>query len=136
VTQTFTMEAGRALWGLPKWLARAELDISGRRATCHLTEEDRHVLTASLATLPGRLPVTVPGTLTVLAPREGSVLASRVRMRARGARLGLGSANVVLGSGHAMADELRALGLPRRPIVTTIVDHVAFDMDPAVETPR
>lgn len=34
VTQSFTMEAGRALWGLPKWPARTELSIDGRVATC------------------------------------------------------------------------------------------------------
>jgi hypothetical protein len=71
VTQTFTMEAGRALWGLPKWLARAELDITGRDATCHLTDDaDRHVLTASLRTLPWRIPLTIPGALTALAHRS------------------------------------------------------------------
>ncbi|NMI00394.1 acetoacetate decarboxylase family protein [Pseudonocardia acidicola] len=136
VTQTFTMETGRALWGLPKWLGRAELDIAGRHADCHLAEDDRHVLSASLSTLPGRLPFTVPGSLTALAPRGDTVLHSGVRLRARGTRLGFGAARVVLGSGHPMADELRAIGLPRRPLVTTIVDHVAFDMDPATATPR
>ena len=137
VTQTFTMEAGRALWGLPKWLARAELSFRGSDATCHLTDDaDRHVLTTALRTLPFRLPVTVPGRLTALAPRDGTVLASGIRMSARGVRLGPGGGTVVLGSGHPMADELRALGLPRRPLATVIVDNVAFDMDAAVETPR
>jgi hypothetical protein len=137
VTQEFTMEAGRALWGLPKWLAHAELSIDGRDATCHLADDtDRHVLTAALRTLPGRLPGTVPGALTALAPHGDTVLASGVRMRANGVRLGFGGGTVVLGSGHPMADELRAVGLPRRPLVTTIVDHVAFDMEPAVPVPR
>ena len=30
VTESFTLEAGRALWGLPKWPARAELSLTGR----------------------------------------------------------------------------------------------------------
>ncbi|MFC5995704.1 acetoacetate decarboxylase family protein [Pseudonocardia hispaniensis] len=131
VTQSFTMEAGRALWGLPKWLARAELDIVGRHAECHLAEDDRHVLTASLSTLPGRLPLTVRAGLTTLAPRHSSVLASSLRVRARGVRLGF-AGRVVLGRDHQMADELRALGLPRRPVCTVIVDHLAFVMHPAV----
>ena len=128
VTQAFTMEAGRALWGLPKWLAQAELDISGSRATCHLAEEDRHVLTATVGTLPLALPVTVPVRLTALAPRGATVLASEMRVRAGGIRLGVGAATVVLGTEHPMAAELRSLGLPRRPVVTTIFDHVSFDM--------
>jgi hypothetical protein len=136
VTQTFTMEAGRALWGLPKWLARAELSISGRDATCHLADETgRHVLTAALRTLPLRLPLTVPGALTALAPRDDAVLASRVRARISGIRVGLAGATVVLGSGHPMADELRAVGLPRRPVATVIAEHVAFEMDPAQRVP-
>lgn len=39
VTQAFTMEAGRALWGLPKWPARAELAIGGRHARVHLADD-------------------------------------------------------------------------------------------------
>jgi hypothetical protein len=35
-----------------------------------------------------------------------------------------------------MADELRAVGLPRRPVATVIADHVAFEMDPAQPSPR
>jgi hypothetical protein len=30
-----------------------------------------------------------------------------------------------------MAAQLRELGLPRRPLLTTVIDHVAFDMAPA-----
>ncbi|GEL17943.1 acetoacetate decarboxylase family protein [Pseudonocardia asaccharolytica] len=131
VTQTFTMEAGRALWGLPKWLAHAELDITGRHAECHLAEGDRHVLTAALSTLPGRLPITVRAGLTALGPRQASVLASPLRAQAHGIRLGC-AGRVVLGRGHPMADELRELGLPRRPLCTLIVDHLAFGMGPAV----
>ncbi|MBW0136824.1 acetoacetate decarboxylase family protein [Pseudonocardia abyssalis] len=135
VTQTFTMEAGRALWGLPKWLARAELSIDGADATCRLADVDgRHVLTTAIhAAL--RLPFTLPGTITALAPHDGGVLASPVRARIGGLRVGRG-ASVVLGSGHPMADELRALGLPRRPLATVVAGRVAFDMDPATTQPR
>jgi hypothetical protein len=137
VTQPFTLEAGRALWGLPKWLARAELSITGPDATCHLADEGgRHVLTAALHTLPWRLPLRVPGRLTTLAPRGDQVLASRVRARMSGVRVAPGGARAVLGSGHPMADELRAVGLPRRPVATVIAEHVAFEMGPAEHVPR
>ncbi|OZM84073.1 acetoacetate decarboxylase [Pseudonocardia sp. MH-G8] len=137
VTQPFTLEAGRALWGLPKWLARAELSISGPDATCHLADEaGRHVLTAALHTLPWRLPLRVPGTVTVLAPGDGEVLASPVRARIGGIRVAPGGARVVLGSGHPMADELRALHLPRHPLMTVTADRIAFEMGPAQPRPR
>jgi hypothetical protein len=35
-----------------------------------------------------------------------------------------------------MADELRAVGLPRRPVATVTVEHVAFEMGPAEHVPR
>ncbi|GAA3219225.1 acetoacetate decarboxylase family protein [Pseudonocardia petroleophila] len=135
VTQAFTMEAGRALWGLPKWLARAELAIDGPDATCHLADDEgRQVLTTAMhAGL--RLPFTLPGAVTALAPHDGGVLASPVRARIGGLRVGR-SASVVPGSGHPMADELRALGLSRRPLATVVADRVAFDMDPATALPR
>jgi hypothetical protein len=132
VTQPFTVEAGRTLWGLPKWLARAELSIAGADATCHLADESgRHVLTAALRTLPWRLRLRLPIALTTLAPRDGEILASRVRGRISGIRVGPGGARVVLGNGHPMADELRAVGLPRRPVATLAAEHLEFEMDPA-----
>lgn len=133
VTTEFTMEAGRALWGLPKWLARADLTFAGGRVRCLLDDGDRQVLHAQLRTTPA-LPLTVPASLTTLAPRDEVVLASPVRMRARGLRLGSGG-TVLPGTGHPMAQQMRAMGLPRRPVLTAVVDHVAFDMDPAVELP-
>jgi hypothetical protein len=137
VTQGFTMEAGRALWGLPKWRARMELRVEGRDATCHLADDGgRHVLTAALRTPPLRLPVTVRGALAALAPRGDGVLVSPVRARLRGLRVGPGGARTVLGADHPVADELRALRLPHRPLLTAIVDDVAFDMGPARAVPR
>jgi len=134
VTQEFTMEAGRALWGLPKWLAGADLTFEGGRVRCLLDDGDRQVLRAHLRTTTPALPLTVPASLTTLAPRDEVVLASPVRVRARGLRLGSGG-SMLPGTGHPMAQQMRAMGLPRRPVLTAVVDHVAFDMDPAVELP-
>ena len=137
VTQAFTVEAGRALWGLPKWLARAKLSIIGPGAICHLEDEaGRHVLTAAMRALPLRLPATVRAAVTVLAPQGDAVLASRIRARATGIRMAPGGARLVLREGHAMADELRTLGLPRRPLATVVIEHVAFTMGPAERLPR
>jgi hypothetical protein len=35
-----------------------------------------------------------------------------------------------------MADELRAVGLPRRPVATLTAEHLEFDMAAAVAVPR
>lgn len=135
VTETFTMEAGRALWGLPKWLADAELTIADGRADCRLADGDRRVLDATIRTLGlPALPITVPTSLTALSPRGDGVLAAPVRMWARGTRVGAG-ARVVPSTDHPMARQLRAMGMPRRALFTAVIEHVAFDMDPAVELP-
>lgn len=136
VTREFTMEAGRALWGLPKWLARAALDISPGAASCRLADADgRPVLTAEMrAGVP--LPGTRPGTVTALAPHDGGVFASVVRARVGGVRVGVGGTSVTLAPGHPMADELRELGLPRRPLLTVVADRVSFDVDAALDVPR
>ena len=137
VTESFTLEAGRALWGLPKCLARAELVITGRTATCRLADRSGTlVLAAALRTLPWQVPLTLPGRLTVLAPHGDTVLASRIRGRMSGIRVGFRSLELVLGAGHPMADELRAVGLPRRPVVTLTAERLEFNLAAAVATPR
>jgi hypothetical protein len=137
VTESFTLEAGRALWGLPKWLARAELDITRRAATCRLADDaGALVLIAALRTLPWRVPLTVPGALTALAPHGDTVLASKLHGRINGIRLGFRGAEVVLGTGHPMADELRAVNLPRHPIATLTAEHLEFTMAAATPRPR
>jgi hypothetical protein len=133
VTGAFTLEAGRALWGLPKWRARAELRVDGPAAGCRLADDTgRHVLTAAIRTARPRLPLGVPAAFVALAPRGDEMLTTPVRGRAAGIRVGIGGrASVVLGSGHPMADELREVGLPRRPVATATVEHLAFEMDRA-----
>lgn len=134
VTAPFTMAAGRQLWGLPKWLADASLGIGPRGATSRWGADGRTVLDADLRTSPTRLPVSVPTRLTTLAHRDGVVLRSRVRGTARGLRIGLGTAaRLVAHTPHPLTDDLRALRLTRRPLLTVGIEHLSFEMDPASE---
>ncbi|ODU02782.1 MAG: hypothetical protein ABS81_16500 [Pseudonocardia sp. SCN 72-86] len=132
VTAPFTMAAGRRLWGLPKWLAEASLDIGPRGASSRWDVDGRTALDVDLRTSPARLPGSVPTRLTTLAHRDGTVLRSRVRGRARGLRIGLGTtARLVAHAPHPLVDDLRALRLTRRPLLTVGIEHLSFDMDPA-----
>lgn len=135
VTATFMMAAGRALWGLPKWLATAELSVEPSLTTCRLDAASGRVLDAALRTSSPRLPFTLPARVTTLAPRGDVVLRSVARGTAQGVRLGH-SASLRIGDGHPMAADLRALDLPRRPLVTVGIEHLAFEMAPAVALPR
>lgn len=136
VTGEFTMEAGRALWGLPKWLARAALTVSPGAASGRLADADgRPVLTAEMrARVP--LPGSLPGTVTALAPHDDGVFATSVRARVGGIRAGVGGTTVTLGTGHPMAGELRELGLPRRALLTVVAGRVSFELDAALDVPR
>lgn len=135
VTQPFTMEAGRSLWGLPKWLARMQLSFTGSRAGCRLAEDDEQVLSTTLRTWTPRLPGRIGGTVTTLAPRGDALLVTRTRARVRGLRVGVGGGEVRLGAHHAMAAQLSALGLPRRAVLTSTVERLELELAPATEVP-
>lgn len=129
VTEEFTREAGAALWGLPKWLGEASLEHAASRASGVLSKAGRHVLTLAIS---AGLPLPFPLRGSVTAFGDDGRLASPVHARARGIRIGRGAV-LVLGRGHEMADELRRL--PRRPLLTAVVAHLSFDMDPAEPRP-
>ena len=120
----FTMRMGRELWGFPKWLTTSELSIDGATATCHLMDGDEHILTLSSRGLPRALPGTRAMTMHAFSSMDGVVRRTPWTMRHTGARPRPGGTTVVLGERHPMARELRALGLPKRAAMTTIVDRV------------
>jgi hypothetical protein len=129
VTQTFTLEAGRAIWALPKWLGRCELAIGRRRSTVHLAEGDAFVLAGVLDTGPLRLPMPVSAGLWAFSVREddGHLLYGRTSMRLTGLRVRPGGARLVLGE-HRMARTARALGMSGRPLCTVTVPRLAMKL--------
>ena len=135
VDGTFTMEAGRRLWGFPKWLTTSELSIVGHVATCHLMDGDRHVLTASFRGLPAPLPGTRTITTEAWTSLDGVPRRAHWTMHHARPRPRPGGTTLVLGSGHPMADELRALGLPRRAAFTTVVERMSASFAEAEEVP-
>lgn len=129
VTEAFTREAGCAIWGLPKWLARAAVVFRRRGMQVRLCDGDRFVLTAALDV--GRLRIPVPLTVPVPCwavrpdgPEAGELLHGVFRLRLEGLRLRLGGARLVLGD-HRMARTARALGMSRRPLCTTVAPMTA-----------
>lgn len=119
VNQTFTLEAGRTIWGYPKFLADIDIrsDDSGS-AMCTMHHDGAHVLTLRVqggGALP--MPAKVVPTYTfmdgVVRKTEWSVLWTGGRGRRHGASLQLGN--------HPMSDELRSLGLPKQGLLSTSV---------------
>jgi Acetoacetate decarboxylase (ADC) len=129
VTEAFTLEAGRAIWGLPKWLAHSTMTSCGSRAEVHLCESGEFVLTAAFD-LRGfyiPLPVTAPAILWAIrpdGPRAGELLHGTFRVRLADLRIRPGGARPVLGE-HRMAQTARALGMSRRPLCTAVTRMTA-----------
>lgn len=133
VTQTFTLEAGRAIWGLPKWLARSTLTSRRSGPEVHLCDGDEFVLTAALDI--GRLRIPVPVTAPVAlwavqpdGPEGGELLHGAFRLRLADLRVRPGGTRLVLGE-HRMSQTARALGMSQRPLCT-LVARVTAELGP------
>jgi hypothetical protein len=120
VSQAFTCEAGRGIWGFPKWIADLRVTIQGGVAAATLRNEDGSPV-VEIGLRRGVVPVpSRPLTMVCYTfGDDGQLRRTRWTTRAYGTRLLLGGgAAVEVGSGHPLADELHALGFPRRPVMT------------------
>ena len=121
VSQAFTCEAGRGIWGFPKWVADLQVDIGERAATAVMRNEDGSEL-LSIRLKGGRIPIPArPLTMACYSNGPGGqILRTEWVTRAKGSRIRLGGrgAEVRVGTGHPLADELRALGFPRKCVLT------------------
>lgn len=135
VSEEFTCEAGRGIWGFPKWVADLQVDHGDGQATGVLREPDGTEVVSmrlrrGLLAVPSR-PLTMvcysngPG---------GKILRTEWLTHNRGTRLrlGPGGADVTVGRGHPLADELRTLGFPRPPLLTMF----AAEMRATFSAPR
>ncbi len=122
VDGAFTCEAGRLMWGFPKFLADIAVDEgSGGRARCTLAHDGEHVLTLEAGS-----GIPSPGAglaLDAYSWHEGVLRRTGWSLRPSGSRLRPGGAVVHLGR-HPVAEELRLLGLPRRALSSGSVRHV------------
>jgi hypothetical protein len=122
VNREFTMHAGRQLWGFPKTLADIDIATAGGATRITLSEGGHHELTLTiLDRRRAPIPLATPASYTlmdgVLRETESDSSGSRVAAAPAGGILELGTGPV--------ADELRELGLPRRPVMTMTGDFRA-----------
>lgn len=122
VTTSFSCEAGRSIWGFPKLVADIRFREEGNRRAVTLTVDGVPVLTLSVRC--GRSERSYPeARLAAYSGLGGVVRRTRFGSSGEGASFRLGGASLVLGS-HAIADELRGLGLPRRALTSACVRHM------------
>ena len=115
VNQSFTCEAGQAIWGFPKTVDEIDFDTSGDRARCVWDKDGQNVLKISLPKggtrdLPEQELCTYSYIDGVLHQTSFTSSAENLGLRMGGVRLALGA--------HPIADELRSLGLPKPALMS------------------
>jgi len=139
VDQTFTCDAGRTMWGFPKFIA--DIDIAtpaprGRSAgsgRVTLAHDGEWVLSMSIA---GGVPLPSRDTaLDAFSCADGVLRRTRWSLDGDGSRMRPGGARVELGE-HPIAKELRSLGFPRRALMSGSIPDVRMEFAAAeVVTP-
>lgn len=120
VNGSFTCEAGRGIWGFPKWVCDIDLSFDGGRARCELRDEGALIL--RLEVRPRRVPLPARATeMTAYSVLDGVVRRTPFSSTPAGVRGGPLGARLEVGDRHPMARELRALGLPRRALASTTI---------------
>jgi len=133
VDQAFTCEAGRGIWGFPKWIADLRVTIEGDAATATLRNADG-TPAVEIGLRRGRVPVPSRPLTMVCYSRgdDGRLRRTSWTTRTRGMRALVGrGASVTVGQGP-FADELRALGFPRRPVATMVSRSMEASFDQPV----
>ena len=115
VTQTFTLDAGRTIWGYPKWLAEIDIAERGGRVRCVVREDG---ITACEIDIRGGGPIPMPER-PVPTYSDAENLLNLTSWQMHGATRGrIGGARVTPGAGR-LGDDLRALGFPHRAVFAT-----------------
>lgn len=130
VTEEFTLEAGRTIWGFPKRLGDIKIQRSSRstRGIVHLDGQ----LVADLRVAHG---VKVPGAglssaLDTYSHLDGVTRRIPWQLNASGTLLRPGGAHLMLGS-HPWADELRYLGLPHSAMFSSSIGQMRMTFEQA-----
>jgi hypothetical protein len=112
VNQAFTLEAGRSIWGFPKFMTESSISISPRGATIgRLADEDGDPILA-LRLARGWVPVPARTTeLDTWSFSDGVLRRTPFTLRTSGTRARPGGATLQISGSHPMADDLRSLDL-------------------------
>lgn len=117
VNQEFTCKAGRGIWGFPKWVCDIGYVDRGRLVESTVVDGD---LVVSMEVQRGLVPMPAAQMeMSAYSWCDGVLRRTPWTTRNQLVRGRLGGARVELGDGHPMADELRAVGLPKRPVMST-----------------
>jgi len=132
VDQEFTMHAGRFIWGFPKWLAQIDISTANNTFTTRVCDQGKHIFTLRCK-MGGQSKMTNQQQ-PALAVRKG--LAYRTNGVANGTGLTFSFRGEAPELGdHPIANELRKLGLPKKPLFSGSVAHMDMQFEAPVSRP-
>jgi hypothetical protein len=136
VNGEFTCEAGRRIWGFPKFVTEIDISASGKEQTARVSENGEHIFTHVVAEGPAsqergfgdRNQLSYAFRDGVCYRTPSVMRGEAVSARLRGGRLELGD--------HPIARELGALGFPKRALFSTYISKMSGTFGAAVGLPQ
>jgi Acetoacetate decarboxylase (ADC) len=123
VNQSFTMHAGRFIWGYPKWIADIDIVQSGDAFETTLSAGGELVF--SLRCKAGGTASMKNQKQPSIGVRNGAIYQTMGTANGSGVAFSLGGEAPRLGE-HAIAQRLRELGLPKKPIFSGSVANMCM----------
>lgn len=129
VNQSFTCEAGRAIWGFPKTVDDIDIDTSADRLRCIWNKDGQNVMKISLPMGGSRdFPEQELRTYSYI---DGTLHETRFVSSAENLGVRMGGVKMALGA-HPVADRLRSLGLPKRALMSIWMGKMTGRFEAAV----
>ena len=125
VSTTLSRDCGLQMWGFPKVVGDLEFSRAGDRAQMSWVQDGELVLAYGAPATGGRSPKPIAP--AVYSIHHGAPHVAHLTQRYAGVGYHLRGGAIELGP-HHYADDLRALGLPRRPLVSVWNEHLEFEM--------
>jgi len=131
VNQSFTRDAGATIWGFPKTVENIDFDYSvNGRFSGRLEMDGEMVFRIDLPRGGERSRPAGEGTAYTYINDIPHV--TRFTQETHGLGVKFGGAGVELELGpHSIADDLRSLGLPKKPLMTTWAEKMVMSFGPA-----
>jgi hypothetical protein len=120
VTTSFSCEAGRQIWGFPKDVM--DVDFADTPTTRTVTLRDGERLVLQLTAPRGGRKKFDDVDIEAMGSWGGPVQVTPAQMAGEGVKAGFRAGSLVLGD-HPIADELRSLGLPKKPLLAGSIDR-------------
>jgi hypothetical protein len=125
VTTRLANDAGILMWGFSKTIEEIDFEVAGERAAFHLRMDGREVLSYSVrARGKRRQPRSASAVYSIY---EGAPHVTRLAHEYRDVGVSFGGGRLRLGD-HPIAEQLRGLGLPRRPLIATWMGRLSFEV--------